>query len=189
VRDGGVATEPTLAERIRSGDLAAEEELVARFYRRVLLVAQVRLQDDQAARDIAQEVMLGVLRGVRAGRLNSHEHLAGYVLGTARNLINSSFRSPRSDGPPAEGLVDRAAIPSEVAELREQVDLVRLTLDELDPLDRAILGLTLVEGMKPGEIAGRLGMKGELVRKRKSRALKRVRDTIQARSRSSPPRH
>jgi RNA polymerase sigma-70 factor (ECF subfamily) len=189
VRGGGVVTEPSLAERIRNGDRAAEDELVARFYRRVLLVAQIRLHDDQAASDIAQEVMLGVLRGVRSGRLNSHEHLAGYVLGTARNLISSSFRSPRSDGPPAEGLVDRAAIPSEVAELHEQVDLVRLTLDELDPLDRAILGMTLVEGMKPGEIAERLGMKGELVRKRKSRALKRVRELIQTRSRTSSPRH
>jgi len=189
VRGGGVATEPSLAERIRSGDRAAEEELVARFYRRVLLVAQIRLRDDQAAHDIAQDVMLGVLRGVRAGRLNSHQHLAGYVLGTARNLINASFRSPRSDGSPAAGLVDRAAIPSEVAELHEQVDLVRLTLDELDPLDRTILGMTLVDGMKPGEIAERLAMKGELVRKRKSRALKRVRDMIHARSRTSSSRH
>ena len=186
---GGVATEPSLAERIRNGDRAAEEELVARYYRRVLLVAQIRLHDDQAARDIAQEVMLGVLRGIRSGRLNSHDHLAGYVLGTTRNVINSSFRSPRSEGAPGESVVDRRAIPSEIAELHERVDLVRLSLDELDPLDRAILGMTLVEGMKPGEIAGRLGMKGELVRKRKSRALKRVRELIQTRSRTSSQRH
>jgi RNA polymerase sigma factor (sigma-70 family) len=189
MRDGGVAIEPSLAERIRDGDHAAEEELVARFYRRVLLVAQVRLRDDQAARDVAQEVMLGVLRGIRSGRLNSHDHLPGYVLGTARNLINTAFRARRAEGQSLEAVVDRAATPSEAAELHEQVDLVRLTLDELDPIDRAILGLTLVEGMKPGEIAARLGMKGELVRKRKSRALRRVREMIQARSRTASPRH
>lgn len=180
----GVATEPTLAERIRRGDRAAEEDLVARFYRRVLLVAKVRLRDEQAACDVAQEVMFGVLRGLRQGRLNSHDHLAGYVLGTARNIINSSYRSRRSEKAATEQLVDHSAGPLEIAERDEQVDLIRLSLDELEPLDRTILGLTLVEGMKPGEIADRLGMKGELVRKRKLRALKRVREMILARSRT-----
>lgn len=184
-----MATEPSLADRIRDGDRAAEAEVVERFYGRVLLVARVRLRDEQAARDVAQEVMLGVLRGIRAGRLNSQDHVAGYVLGTARNVINTSFRSRRPEGEASDAVADRAATALEVAELHEQMDLVRLTLDELDPLDRAILGMTLVDGMKPGEIAGRLGMKGELVRKRKSRALKRVRDTVQAWSRKPPPRH
>lgn len=179
-----LATEPSLAERIRDGDRAAEDELVARFYRRILLVARVRLRDEQAARDVAQDVMLGVLRGIRAGRLNSHEHLPGYVLGTARNVINSSFRSRRSEADPGDAVVDHRAIPSEMAELHEQLDLVRLSFEELDPVDRAILGLTLVEGMKPGEIAQRLGMKGELVRKRKSRALRKVREIIELRSRT-----
>lgn len=179
-----LAAEPSLAERIRMGDRAAEEELVARFYRRVLLVAKIRLRDDETAHDVAQEVMLGVLRAIRAGRLNSHDHLPGYVLGTARNMINTSFRSRRSEVDPGEVVVDRRASPSEVAELHEQAELVRRTFDELDPVDRAILGLTLVEGMKPGQIAQRLGMKGELVRKRKSRALRKVREIIELRSRS-----
>jgi len=179
-----VAVEPSLAERICSGDPAAEEELVARFYRRVLLLASVRLRDEQAARDVAQEVMLGVLRGVRAGRLNSHLNLEGYVLGTARNLVSNAIRSRRSEVSPGDEMVDPGVAPLEVAELHEQVDLVRLALERFDAVDRTIVGLTLVEGLKPGEIALRLGLKPELVRKRKSRAVQRVRELVQGRSRT-----
>ena len=40
--------------------------------------------------------------------------------------------------------------------------------------DRQILLLTLVDGMKPGEIAEQMGLTAEVVRARKSRAQKRV---------------
>lgn len=189
MRGGGLRTEPTLAERIRDGDRAAENELVERFYRRVLLVARVRVGDDQTARDIAQAVMLGVRRGVRAGRLDCNDHLAGYVLGTARDIINSSAGSKRSEGAAADQLDDRVADPLQMTGLHELVDSVRLSLDELGPVDRTILGLILVEGMKPGDIAARLGMKNELVRRRTARALKRVCEMVRTRSRTRPPRH
>jgi RNA polymerase sigma factor (sigma-70 family) len=52
--------------------------------------------------------------------------------------------------------------------------LVRSELAALEPRDREIVQLTLVEGLKPGEIAHRLGMSAELVRTRKSRAIKRL---------------
>jgi DNA-directed RNA polymerase specialized sigma24 family protein len=62
-------------------------------------------------------------------------------------------------------------------------------MDGINPVDRAILGLTLVDGMKPGEIARRLDMKPELVRKRKSRAVRRIRDVILNTSRTTTARH
>ena len=179
-----VATELSLAQRIRDGDRAAEGELADRFYRRVLLMARIRLRHEQTAQDVTQDVMVGVLKGVRQGRLNRHDHLASYVLGTARNLINNTLRSRRSHEAPAAELADPKAAPSEIAEHHEQEELVRRALDDFGPVDRAILGMTLVEGMKPGEIADRLGMKPEVVRKRKSRAIVKVRHRISSRSRN-----
>ena len=185
-----IATAPSLAERLRDGDSAAEEEFVARYYRRVLLLARVRLRDEQAALDLTQEAVFGALLGIKEGRLHCHEQLGAYVYGTARNLINNHFR--RSEPPSrdvSELLQSDADGPDQVVLDRERQVLVRQALDGFNPVDRAILGMTLLEGMKPNEIATRLGMKPELVRKRKSRAVKKVRDVIQRTSRKSKGGH
>ena len=61
--------------------------------------------------------------------------------------------------------------------------LVRRALGILDPTDRRILLMTLVEGLKPGEIGVRLGLTSEVVRARKSRALKKTIDRVKKLSR------
>jgi DNA-directed RNA polymerase specialized sigma24 family protein len=50
------------------------------------------------------------------------------------------------------------------AESAEPVTLVRKALERLDSTDRKLLLMLLVEGLKPGAIAARLGLKVELVR-------------------------
>ena len=184
-----VATAEDLAERIRAGDRAAENEFVETYYRRILLMARVRLRDEQAAQDVAQEAIIGALQGVRDGRLRSNPQLSSYVCGTARNLINNHFRkrgdvSALESDPVATGIG-----PEEITGTREHLELVRQALDGISPVDRAILGMTLVDGMKPGEIARRLDMKPELVRKRKSRAVRRIRNVILNTSRNRAARN
>jgi len=184
-----VEAEVSLADRIRDGDRAAENEFVARYYGRVLVMCQVRLGDPQAALDLAQEAVMGALQGVREGRLNAHEHLAAYLLGTARNLINNHFRSDKRALELKEDPTSTRPIADEIAERKEQLAIVHDLLGRLEPVDRSILKMTLVEGMKPGEIAARLGMKPELVRKRKSRAVRRVRELARNPSRSGLGNH
>jgi RNA polymerase sigma-70 factor (ECF subfamily) len=186
-----VLTEQSLADRIRHGDPTAEAEFVERYYRRVLVMAQVRTGDRQVALDLAQEAMIGVLKALREGRVNSHQHVAGYVHGTARNLINNHFRRSRSR-PPDAVLGDQlgtAADPERVTAERERLELVERALDQLRPDDREILRMTLVEGLKSGEIADRLGLASEVVRKRKSRAVGRLQKAVNHVSRSEHSRH
>jgi DNA-directed RNA polymerase specialized sigma24 family protein len=57
----------------------------------------------------------------------------------------------------------------------------------LDPTDKMILQLTLVEGLKPGKIAERLGMSSDVVRQRKIRATRRVADYVADRSQNASP--
>ncbi len=184
-----VVDAPALADRIRDGDTAAEDEFVSRYYGRVLLMARIRLGDEQGAYDLAQEAVFGALQGIREGRLHCNEQIGSYVYGTARNLINNRFRGgdPRPIGLP-EHLAGGDPPDMVVLELERQ-ELVRQALEGFNPVDRAILGMTLLEGMKPGEIAARLGMKPEVIRKRKSRAVKKVRAVIQSTSRKRRARH
>ena len=66
---------------------------------------------------------------------------------------------------------------------------MRAALVEIESNDRAILLMTLVEGLKPGIIARRLGVSSEVVRTRKSRAIKRIASHLKGLSRTSDSPH
>jgi RNA polymerase sigma factor (sigma-70 family) len=175
----------TLAARIRSHEPSAEEEFVRLFSPRVAFMVLARTRDPEVARDLAQDVMMAVVRAVRSEQLREPERLVGFVFGTARNLINNYLRTrsrlPKED--PLDAALHVAG-PPHPAEGNERLALVRRALHSLDSTDRRILLLTLVEGLKPGEIAIRLGLTSEVVRGRKSRALKKIIDRVRKLSRT-----
>jgi RNA polymerase sigma-70 factor (ECF subfamily) len=168
-----------LAETVLEERSETEGELVRRFHERVFLIAFVRTRDREAARDIAQETMLAVIRNLRDGRLLDSEKLPAYVCGTARNLISNHLRtrSRKPEGGPVPEDVPAPDCHVEV-EQSERAFLARRAIARLEPADRLVLLLTLVDGMKPAEIAQRLGLSSEVVRKRKSRALERARQVL-----------
>lgn len=174
-----------LAEGIRSHEPSAEEELVRVFSDRIRFLILARTRDPEVARDLAQDVMLAVVQALRGEQLRDPERLAGFVYGTARNVINNYLRTRSRQ--PREDSIDSALqveSPPEPIQDRERVGLVRRALTALDPTDRRILLLTLVEGLKPGEIGARLGLSSEVVRARKSRALKKTSDRVKKLSRT-----
>jgi RNA polymerase sigma factor (sigma-70 family) len=174
-----------VADRIRAGDPAAEEELVREFGDRVRVFVIMRTRDHEAARDLGQEIMLSVLTALRAGRLRDSERLVPFVYGTARNLVNNYLRARRDErtgGLPAD-VAATTADPGAEFETGQRRGLVRRALARLSRSDRGILLLTLVDGLKPGEIGDRLGLTGEVVRARKTRALRRVIERIEELSR------
>ena len=174
----------TLTERIRQGDSSAEDEFARLFSERVLIMNLARVRDREAARDLTQETMLAVLRALRNGHIREPERLGGFVHGTALNLIRNHLRA-RCNEPRHQPLPVELASPDrgESAETGEQRRLVQRSLERLDTIDRRILLLTLVEGMKPGEIASNLGLTPECVRQRKSRAVKKVIEQVKKLSR------
>ena len=174
----------SLAERIRGHEPSAEEELVSLFSDRVRFMVLARTRDPEVARDLAQDVMLAVVRALRGEQLREPEHLAGFVYGTARNVLNNYLRTrsrlPKED--PIDDALNLAQPPARVDD-SERMGLVRRALAFLDSTDRRILLLTLVEGLKPGQIGAQLGMTSEVVRARKSRALKKTMERVKRLSR------
>ena len=180
-----------LASRVGQGDRAAEAELADLFHQRVKLFASVRLHGSDAASDIAQETILAVIEALRAGRFRGPYNLPGFVLATARNLVNNHHRK-QARAP--EVLEDPSDSPDETGGQwagldRERRGLVRKALGRLNALDRRILLLTLVEGMHPREIAPIVGLKAGVVRTRKARAVKEVAGEIERATRLRPPDH
>jgi RNA polymerase sigma factor (sigma-70 family) len=175
-----------VAQRIGEGDQTAEEELVRQFGERVRVFAAVRTHDRETSHDLGQEIMLAALTALRLGQLREPERLAAFVYGIARNVVNNYLRSGRAR--PAEPLEAEVAAPSrdpaDDIETARRQQLLRGALARLSRTDRGILLLTLVDGLKPGEIAYRLGLSAEIVRVRKSRALKKVVDRVNELKRS-----
>jgi RNA polymerase sigma-70 factor (ECF subfamily) len=162
-----------LATRILKGDAAAEEELVGLFQRRVLAMMLSRVRDPEAARDLTQEVMMAVVLALRKGQIRDGKKLAAFVYGTARNFVKGHYRSmPPETLPLSPDLATADA--GDILENLHYATLLSRILSSLDAMDRRILSLIFVEGLKPGEIARRLGLCSDVVRARKSRAIKRA---------------
>lgn len=172
---GSDDTSLTLAARIARGDAAAEAQLVAEFASRIYAMAAVRTRNHEASRDLVQDVLWAVVKALRDGQLRDHARLAAFVCGTARNLINNYVRSEVRARHGADRVGQSwSASPKQLAHEQERLFIVREAVGKLDAGDREIILLTLVDGLKPGEIADRLGMPSDVVRQRKVRAIRRI---------------
>jgi len=189
--EGPSAFWEALISRVQHGDREAEADVARLFHHRVLMLASVRLHGSDAAQDVAQDTILAVLRALRTGAIREPYNLPGYVLGTARNLVNNHHRKQSGNrelqvDPPVEPGAGPEVLAAADGERRR---LVRDALKQLNWLDRKILVLTLVEGMHPREIAPVVGLKPEVVRTRKARAVKAVSEAIQNVTRTPRPDH
>lgn len=169
------ATRDELARRVRLGDASAEDEVVRLYFSWVNRLVARRVRDREAAREIADDVLVEVVQALRAGKVRSPDRLDSFVYGVALNLSNNRVRSA-ARRPNLEPLVEEIIgfDPVPGYECVELVDICRRALSTLDPLDQQILFLALVEGLKSSEIAARLGLPNTVVRQRKSRARKKV---------------
>jgi RNA polymerase sigma factor (sigma-70 family) len=174
-----------LTERIRVGEAAAEEELVARFRERVFTLALLGTRDRETARDLTQDTFIAAFAGVRDGRLADPLRLAGYICGTARNVISHHLRTLAQR---REETVDidlpGPDDPERGVAAAEEAALARRAVDSLGSQDRLVLLLTLIDGLTPAEIAVRLQLRPDAVRQRKARAIARVRAVVERLSRS-----
>lgn len=179
----------TLVSRVAGGDRQAEGELVEHFAPRVRAMAVVRTRDRDLARDLTQETLMAVLQAFRKGQVRDQDRVEGFVAGVARNVINNYKRrslkhpeSPLDEETPAAAVEDDHDGP-------ERRRLMARALATLSPADRQVLLLTLVDGLKPGQIAEKIGVSADVARTRKSRALKRILEVLDTQSQNAAGRH
>ena len=162
-------------------DPTAEDQIVRTFGPRINVMALVRTRDPDAAQDLTQSALVQILQALRKGQLRDRQKLPAFVYGTARNVINYYLRA-RSQTPRSEPLGGDTGAEDEVQlldlERAERLTLVRRAVARLEPGDRRVLMMTLVDGWEPTVIAARLGLSAEVIRQRKSRAIKRVIEVI-----------
>lgn len=172
------------------GSVALDPQELLRLASGVRIIALRSLGDADAAQDIVQETLARAMQGLAEGRLRDRRALGGFVRAIARHVIADELHR-RTRVVPLDPEMPVAAEESDpLAGLvrAEQVAALRRVMRRLAPGDRRVIHLAFVDGLTPAAIAERLHEPRARVRKRKSRALERLREAFRAlQSRHEPP--
>ena len=156
----------------RQADPAARAEAVSQLFREhnrtLVRLLHAKLQNEQEARETAQEAYVRLLE---LGRTGAVSFLRAYLFRIALNLAIDRIRSrnqrQRIDAgkmQPIEDLLDQAVVEKQ-ALAADDVRVFRLCLDELPkPYGEAFL-LHRVDDLSTAEIARRLGRSERMVRR------------------------
>jgi RNA polymerase sigma-70 factor (ECF subfamily) len=180
-----------LVRAILDGDREAEQTFAARYLRPVKAMLLARTRNPDVAADLLQEVMIEAICALRRGQLREPAKLSSFVIAIARNRVNNHFRASERTPESLEFPENLPDLSSDTIRIEEQEreNLAMNAISSLDPLDRSILQMTLVDGLKPGVIAQRLQLNPDVVRQRKLRATRRVIDFVRRQSQNDLPDH
>ena len=151
-------------------------------------VALRALGDPEEARDALQETVARTLEAVRNGSVPSRVRLPAFAYGVLRHVIADTLQRRQRIAPmPVDPELTAAPQPSPLEQLvtAEEEAAVRGALATLRPEDRELLEHCFVCGERVADVARVLGVPAARVRKRKSRALERLRALLEA----TPLRH
>lgn len=156
----------------------AEGELYRRFAPRVRLYGLRHLRDEEAARDLAQQVMLLTIERLREGAVRDPNQIASFILGASRTMTRDLQRRERR----REALRQSAGETTLTVEpsIGNAIDLERLErcMRHLSDRERAVLFLTFYAEKKTTEVGQELGLAEGHVRVIRHRALGRLRQCL-----------
>jgi RNA polymerase sigma-70 factor (ECF subfamily) len=156
-----------LVAAARAGDSRAFSVLVERHWQRLVALART-ITGEAEAEDVVQECLLTAWR-----RLDTLREPAAFLAWVQRALVRASVRRARW-----RSLRSSLAVLAEPRDPRpgpESGDWsIELALARLAPRQRAVMHLTVVEGMSDSEIGVRLGIDAASVRSHRRRARARL---------------
>lgn len=161
------AGDAELVVAARAGESAAFARLVERHWSRLVALAR-SIAGDAEAEDLVQECLLTAWR-----RLGSLREPVAFLAWMQRSVARASVRRARWRALrlPLAAIAEPRDPQPDAASGSWTVDLL---LARLAPRQRAVMHLTVVEGMTDGEIGERLGIDAASVRSHRRRARERL---------------
>ena len=176
------ASDEALARRIAGGPAgstdAEETELYRRFAPRVRLYGRRHLQNDAAADDLAQDVLLRTIERLRAGEVRQPEDIGSFILGTSRMMAHSERRVRRRREALAARFMDTAVETAPLFMTALDTPRVAACLRALAERDRLVVLLTFYADREAPRIASDLGVSPGAIRAIRHRAMARLRDCV-----------
>jgi len=169
----------------RSGSPGSPTELAAAEWDRlragIRIMALSALRDAESAEEVAQESVTRIIQALREGRLRDVQRLGAFARSVAHHVIVDLLRAQRRlvrlEGPEGD-LPGPEPDPLAALTSAEQSARIAAALQRLAAPDQEVLRLSFVEGLTPQELARHLGQPGTRIRKRKERALQRLRSLL-----------
>ena len=147
------------------------------------IMAVVSLRDAENAEEVAQESIARIVQALHEGRLRDPRRLGAFARAIAQHVIVDILRAQRRLVRLEHPEVELQAHDTDyLAALTsaEQTERISTALQRLSAPDHEILRLSFIEGLTPQEVARELRQPGARIRKRKERALQRLRSLLVA---------
>ena len=185
--------DPNLVEKAREGDRDAFDELIQQMWGPVYVFIRGRINDDEKAKDLAQDTFLRALD--KMSTLRNGQSLLSWIFTIASHRVIDSYRrqgtQPKIRGYDSEidgdGLSGRSATGREFAqsnpttgiEQTEEAEQLHEALHQLHDRYRAVLILRYWSGLSPAQIARLLGEPEGTIRNRIFRAHRQLKGVLE----------
>ena len=179
--DGELAR--AIAARTEAAE-AAETELYRRFAPRVRLYGLRHVRDEDAARDLMQQVLLLTIEKLREGAVRNTDMIGSFILGTSRMLAVNLKRRDRRREALLEAFPTGPPFASAAPSLNYEYELEGC-LSGLAERERTVVLLTFYDDRPSRDIAQTLGITEGNVRVIRSRAIERLRACMGVTERAS----
>jgi RNA polymerase sigma-70 factor (ECF subfamily) len=166
-------TDEQLVEEAQAFSQEAWEHIYDRYYPKMFQYCYLRIGNQAASEDLASDVFLEALRGIRRYRYRGIP-LAAWLYRIARNLTADFLRrnSVRPTVPlGAEEARPALQTPDETDSLALQQDM-RRAIEQLTDDQQQVITLRFFQGLSHDEIAAVMGRRSGAVRVLQNRALK-----------------
>ncbi len=178
------ARDAGLLDAARAGDPAALEALIARYQARIYRFGLKMCRDPEVAKDVVQDTLIAMARGVRDFRGGSS--LSTWLYTIARSYCIKARRRSKFapsdvqsiDATPALALPDPAPRSDDALDAKRTEQVLERAIVALDPKYREVLILRDVEGLTAPEVAEVLGISVDAVKSRLHRARMDVRARV-----------
>jgi len=167
--------ESKLLLRARALDVRALSKIHDRYYAEIFRYAYYRTGEDTVAEDIASEVFLRLLVGLRSGRPPKIT-LRGWLFGVASHLVADHFRSESRSSLP--NIMDEKDSPQAEAEKNLRHHEVRHAVRNLTDEQQEVLALRFGEGFSVEETAHMMKKSVPAVKSLQFRAVEALRSLL-----------
>lgn len=168
-----------LLTRLQAGDASAFDAAFREWYPVLVRVAGAILRDQDAAEEVAQEVMHELWR--RAHVMDTSITLRAYLLRSVRNRALNHVRHlrvRRETQGDVESLYHEPVRADQPVVAAELADAVRAAVADLPPRCREVFELSRVDGLRYAEIAEALGISEKTVEAQMGKALRVLRERL-----------
>ena len=168
-----------LAVRCQLGEPAAFDDLIARWHRPLWSFVRRLVGEDDAAREIFQDVWVRVIRGIP--QLRDGSKLRACLFGIARRTLMDRLRREYARSPIVNIDVDEIAADKSAVEDADDLQELERAFVELPILEREALTLFYLQELSLNEVADALKVRVGTIKSRLFRAKRLLRQAMTAR--------